>query len=37
MLDDPEAPWGGFKYSGVGRECGRYGIWAFLEQRVIIE
>jgi aldehyde dehydrogenase (NAD+) len=26
MLDDPDAPWGGFKYSGVGREFGRYGI-----------
>src|SRR6266852_8129105 len=26
MTDDPQAPWGGFKYSGVGREYGRYGI-----------
>jgi len=26
MTDDPHAPWGGFKYSGVGREDGRYGI-----------
>ena len=25
MTDDPQAPWGGFKYSGVGRESGRYG------------
>src|SRR4029077_12033494 len=25
MTDDPQAPWGGFKYSGVGREYGRYG------------
>jgi aldehyde dehydrogenase (NAD+) len=31
MLDDPDAPWGGFKYSGVGREFGRYGIGAFLD------
>jgi aldehyde dehydrogenase (NAD+) len=23
MMDDPQAPWGGFKYSGVGREYGR--------------
>lgn len=31
MMDDPQAPWGGFKYSGVGREYGRYRIEAFLE------
>ena len=37
MTDDPQAPWGGFKYSGVGREYGRYGIEAFLETRAIIE
>jgi aldehyde dehydrogenase (NAD+) len=37
MADDPQAPWGGFKYSGVGREYGRYGIEAFLEPRAIIE
>jgi acyl-CoA reductase-like NAD-dependent aldehyde dehydrogenase len=37
MMDDPQAPWGGFKYSGVGREYGRYGIEAFLEPRAILE
>jgi S-(hydroxymethyl)glutathione dehydrogenase / alcohol dehydrogenase len=37
MTDDPQAPWGGFKYSGVGREYGRYGIEAFLENRAILE
>ena len=37
MIDDPQAPWGGFKYSGVGREYGRYGIEAFLEPRAILE
>src|SRR6201988_3735761 len=37
MTDDPQAPWGGFKYSGVGREHGRYGIEAFLEPRAILE
>jgi aldehyde dehydrogenase (NAD+) len=37
MTDDPQAPWGGFKYSGVGREYGRYGIEAFLESRAILE
>src|SRR4029077_4192351 len=37
LTDDPQAPWGGFKYSGVGREYGRYGIEAFLEIRAILE
>ena len=37
MTDDPQAPWGGFKYSGVGREYGKYGIEAFVEPRAILE
>ena len=37
MTDDPQAPWGGFKYSGVGREYGKYGIDAFVEPRAILE
>jgi aldehyde dehydrogenase (NAD+) len=37
MFDDPQAPWGGFKYSGVGREFGTFGIEAFLEARAILE
>src|SRR5450432_652757 len=37
MTDDPQAPWGGFKFSGVGREYGRYGIQAFLEPKAILE
>jgi len=37
MTDDPRAPWGGFKYSGVGREYGQYGIEAFLEPKAILE
>jgi aldehyde dehydrogenase (NAD+) len=37
MMNDPQAPCGGFKYSGVGREYGRYGIEAFLETRAILE
>jgi aldehyde dehydrogenase (NAD+) len=37
MTDDPDAPWGGFKFSGVGREYGKYGIQAFLEPRAILE
>ena len=36
MRDDPQAPWGGFKYSGIGREYGQYGIEAFLEPRAIL-
>jgi aldehyde dehydrogenase (NAD+) len=37
MRDDPQAPWGGFKHSGVGREYGAFGIEAFLEARAILE
>ena len=33
MTDDPQAPWGGFKFSGVGREYGKYGIEAFMEPK----
>jgi aldehyde dehydrogenase (NAD+) len=37
MRDDPRAPWGGFKHSGIGREYGTFGIEAFLEPRAILE
>jgi acyl-CoA reductase-like NAD-dependent aldehyde dehydrogenase len=37
MTDDPQAPWGEFKYSSIGREYGRDGIEAFLEPRAILE
>ena len=37
MLDDQQAPFGGFKHSGVGREFGTFGIRAFLEPRAILE
>ena len=37
LLDDQQAPFGGFKNSGVGREFGPYGIEAFLEPRAILE
>ena len=37
MKDDQQAPFGGFKYSGIGREFGTFGIEAFLEARAILE
>jgi aldehyde dehydrogenase (NAD+) len=37
MTDDPQAPWGRFKHSGVGREYAGYGIEAFLETKAILE
>src|SRR5580658_4775762 len=37
LLDDQQAPFGGFKHSGVGREFGMFGIEAFLEPRAILE
>ena len=37
MRDDQQAPFGGFKHSGFGREFGTYGIEAFLEPRAILE
>ena len=37
MLDDQQAPFGGFRNSGVGREFGTFGIEAFLEPRAILE
>lgn len=36
MADDPDAPWGGFKASGLGREYGKYGIEAFIEAKAIL-
>jgi aldehyde dehydrogenase (NAD+) len=36
-VGDPQAPWGGFRYSDVGREYGRFGIDAFLETRAVLE
>jgi len=30
-----EAPWGGYKQSGIGRELGTYGLEAYLETKQI--
>lgn len=30
-----EAPWGGFKQSGIGRELGKFGIENFLESKLV--
>jgi aldehyde dehydrogenase (NAD+) len=32
-----DAPFGGFKQSGLGREFGRFGISAYLEPQVVFE
>lgn len=37
LHDDQQAPFGGFKHSGVGREFGTFGIEAFLEPRAVLE
>lgn len=35
IIDAPDAPFGGFKQSGLGREFGRYGIQAYLEAQTV--
>lgn len=35
FVDEPRAPFGGFKQSGIGREFGKYGLEAFLEPKAI--
>lgn len=35
MVDDPKAPFGGFKMSGLGREFGVAGMLAFTEPRAV--
>jgi len=37
MLDDQQAPLGGFKHSGLGREFCTFGIEAVLEPKAILE
>jgi len=36
FVDDPNAPFGGFKLSGIGREFGLAGLESYLETRVIL-
>jgi len=36
FVDDPTAPFGGFKLSGIGREFGLFGLESYLETRVIL-
>jgi aldehyde dehydrogenase (NAD+) len=35
IIDAPDAPFGGFKQFGLGREFGRYGLEAFLETQAV--
>lgn len=35
FVDEPRAPFGGFKQSGIGREFGKYGLEAFLEPKAV--
>jgi aldehyde dehydrogenase (NAD+) len=36
LYDIPEAPFGGFKQSGIGREFGTYGLEAYLEPKAVM-
>ena len=35
LYDDPRAPFGGFKQSGIGRESGAFGLEAYLEPKAV--
>lgn len=35
FVDEPRAPFGGLKQSGIGREFGKYGLEAFLEPKAV--
>src|SRR5258708_6923932 len=35
FVDEPRAPFGGFKQSGIGREFGKFGLEAFLEPKAV--
>lgn len=36
FYDEPQAPFGGFKQSGIGREHGVYGLTEYLEPKAIL-
>ncbi len=36
LAHEPAAPFGGFKHSGIGRECGTFGLEAFLEPKALL-
>lgn len=36
LAHEAGAPFGGFKYSGIGREMGRWGIAAFMEPKAVV-
>lgn len=36
LYDEPKAPFGGFKQSGIGREFGAYGLAAYVETKTIL-
>lgn len=36
VLSHPEAPFGGYKSSGIGRECGPYGLLEYLELKTVL-
>jgi aldehyde dehydrogenase (NAD+) len=36
VYDEPDAPFGGFKESGLGREFGAFGMEAYVEPRTVV-
>ena len=36
LANEPRAPFGGFKHSGLGREMGRWGMSAYLEPKTLL-
>ncbi|CAB3783517.1 Putative aldehyde dehydrogenase [Paraburkholderia caffeinitolerans] len=36
LVNEPRAPFGGFKHSGLGREMGRWGMSAYLEPKTLL-
>lgn len=36
LYDEPKAPFGGFKQSGIGREFGTYGLESYVEPKTIL-